>query len=433
MKKYLTIGFLVALPMLVSAQRELTLQECIDIALENNRNIKQQQLNRQSREIAYSQARADLLPTVNGQIGQNFSFGRSLAVDNTYQSTNSSQTSFGLGANVTLFDGMKMKHNIDARRYDMEASQADLAKIEDDIIMNVSTAFLQALMNKELLRIAEEQIQLTEANIDRRKALIENGKMAQGELFELEAQAAKEELNRVQADNNLKLSLLDLAQIMDMPRYEGLDVVVPPNLVMDESPLLSANVVYESALLARPEIQAAQYRVLSSEKELKMAESGYFPTLSFGANMGSGYYNMSGRPNDPFNTQIKNNLSQGLGFTLNIPIFNKFQVRNSVKNAQIALENNRIEIDKTKLELRKRIETAYYNAIAAQSRWKAAEKAITANEEAFRFANQKYENGRSSSYELFQAKTNLTQALSEETQAKFEYAFRLKILELLKD
>ncbi|MDD3788192.1 MAG: TolC family protein [Petrimonas sp.] len=432
MKTYI-IALFCTLSFGASAQKALTLQECIDIALQNNRNIKQQELTRQSREIAYAQARADLLPTVNGQVGQNFSFGRSLSVDNTYQSTNSSQTSFGVGANVTLFDGMRMKHNIDARRFDMQASEADLAKIEDDIVMSVSTAFLQALMNKELLRIAEEQVKLTDANIERRKALIQNGKMAQGELYELEAQAAKEELNRVQAENNLKLSLLDLAQIMDMPHYEEMDVVAPPNLVMDESPLLSANAVYESALLARPEIQAAQFRLQSSEKEVKMAESGYYPTLSFGANMGSGYYNMSGRTNDPFSTQLKNNLSQGLGFTLSIPIFNKFQVKNSVKNAEIALENTRIEIDKTKLELRKRIETAYYNALAAQSRWKAADKAIKANEEAFRFAEQKYENGRATSYELFQAKNNLTQALSEETQSKYEYAFRLKILELLKN
>ncbi|KUK76308.1 MAG: Outer membrane efflux protein, partial [Proteiniphilum acetatigenes] len=191
----------------VSAQ-QYTLSECIDIALENNRNIKQQELNRQQREITYSQARADLLPSLNASAGQNFVFGRSIGLDNTYQSTNSSQTSFGLGADITLFDGLRMKHNIDARKADLHASEADLDKMRDDIIMSVTTAFLQALLNKELLQIAESQLALTQADIDRRTALVESGKMARGELYEQEAQLAREELNRVQAASNLRLALL---------------------------------------------------------------------------------------------------------------------------------------------------------------------------------------------------------------------------------
>ncbi len=125
----------------VTAQQQFTLLECIDIALENNRNIKQQELNKQQREIAYSQARTDLLPNLNASAGQNFVFGRSIGLDNVYQNTNSSQTSFGIGADITLFDGLRMKHNIDARKADMHASEADLEKMRDDIIMSVSTAF----------------------------------------------------------------------------------------------------------------------------------------------------------------------------------------------------------------------------------------------------------------------------------------------------
>jgi outer membrane protein len=198
----------------VSAQQQYTLSECIDIALENNRNIKQQELNRQQREITYSQARADLLPSLNASAGQSFVFGRSIGLDNTYQNTNSSQTSFGLGADITLFDGLRMKYNIDARKADLHASEADLDKMRDDIIMSVSTAFLQTLLNKELLQIAESQLALTQADITRRTELVESGKMAQGELYEQEAQLAREELNRVQAECKLRLALLDLTQIM---------------------------------------------------------------------------------------------------------------------------------------------------------------------------------------------------------------------------
>lgn len=432
MKKYIILAIACICTFYASAQQQLTLQECIDIALENNRNIKQQQLNRQQREVAYNQARADLLPNLNASVGQNFSFGRSITVDNTYQNTNTSQTSFSIGSNVTLFDGLKMKYNIDARRFELDASEADLQQIEDEIIMSVSTAFLQVLMNKELLQIATEQINLTKENMKRREALVQSGKMAQGELYELEAQAAKEELQRVQAENNLKLSLLDLAQIMEITHYETLDVKAPDELISDESALLSAKLVYESALLARPEIRAAEFRLHGSEKEVLIAKSQYYPSLTFGANIGTGYYNMSGRENPSFANQFENNMSKALGFTLSIPIFNRFRVQNGVKNANIALQHARLEIDKTKLALRKKVEQAYYNAVAAQTRWKAAEKAIKANREAFRFVEQKYDNGRANAYELFQAKNNLATALSEQAQAKHEYAFRLKILELLK-
>ncbi len=430
----ITLSLSVFFCFVAPAQQKLTLEECIDIALQNNRNVKQQQLTRQNRAILYNQARADLLPNLNASVGQNFVFGRSIGLDNTYQNTNSSQTSFGISSEVTIFDGLRMKHNIDAKRAELNASEADLEKIKEDIVMSVSTAFLQVLMNKELLRISEEQIELTKANIARRTELVKSGKMAQGELYELEAQQAQEELNRVQADNNLKLALLDLAQIMEMEDLRNLDVSAPPaETLIGKSPLMTSDVVYESALINRPEIRGANYRLETSRKEVLMSKSQRYPSLSFGANFGTGYYNMGGRPNDAFATQLRNNMSNSLGFTLRIPIFNRFQTRNNIRSAEIAVQNSLIEIDKTKIELRKRIEQAYFNALGAQTRWQAAQKSIKANEEAYRFAEQKFENGRANSYELFQAKSNLTQALSEETQAKFDYAFRLKILELLKN
>jgi outer membrane protein len=416
-----------------SRAQQYTLEECIEIALQNNRNIKQQELGRAQRQIAYSQARNDLLPSLNASAGQSFVFGRSIGIDNTYQNTNSSQTSFGIGADITLFDGLRMKYNIDAKRADLLAAEADLERFRDEIEMSVATAFLQVLLQKELLQIADEQIQLTDSNINRRKELIRNGKMAQGEIYELEAQRAREEQNRVQAESSLKLALLDLAQIMELEDFSTFDLSAPSvESIINESVLLSTSEIFQSALLTRPEIKAAQYRLESSEKEVLMARSQLYPSLSFGANIGTGYYNMSGRSNDPFSSQIRNNMSNSVGFSLRIPIFNKFQIKNSIRSAELAMANNRLEIDKAKIELQKRIEQAYHNALRAESKWKATQKSETAEREAFRFAQEKFNNGRANAYELFQAKSNLTQTLSDQAQAKYEYAFRLKILELLK-
>jgi outer membrane protein len=416
------------------AQQQLTLQQCIDIALENNRNIKQQELTRQSREIAFNQARADLLPNLNASAGHSFNFGRSIGIDNVYQNVNSQQTRFGLGSDITLFDGMRMRRNIDARRADIYASQADLERIQEDIILSVSSAFLQALLNKELLQIAENQLGMTKARIAQQTEMVESGRLAHGELIELEAQRAREVMNRVQAENNLKLALLDLAQIMEMDRFDNFSIVAPATeTLINEGILLSTAAIYESALVNRAEIRGAQFRLEGRQYELLVARALHTPTLSFGANIGTGYFNMSGVPNASFGHQFSNNRSSSLGFNLRIPIFNRFQVRNTVSNARLAVESQRIEIDRTKMELRRRIEQAHLSAIGAQSRWIAAQKSETASREAFRFVEQRFENGRANSFELFLAQNNLAQVLAEQAQAKYEFAFRIKILELLKN
>lgn len=417
----------------ISAQ-QFTLEECIETALQNNRTIKQQELNKIQRTIAYSQARSDLLPNLNASAGQNFVFGRSIGLDNTYQNTNSSQTSFNIGSNVTLFDGLRMKYNIDVKRADLSAAEADLEKFKDDIVLSVATAYLQVLLQKELLQIASDQIGLTDVNILQRQELISSGRMAKGEIYELEAQRAREELNQVQAESNLKLALLDLAQIMELDDFSTFDVApVQVESIIDNGLLLSTESILQSALLVRPEIAAAQHRLLSSEKSVLVAKSQLSPTLAFGVNMGTGYYNMSNHPNDSFSKQIRNNISNSLGFSLQIPIFNKFQTRNNIRSAKIAVQNSILEIDKVKIDLRKRIEQAYHNAVGAESKWHAAQKSEISGEEAFRFAQEKFDNGRANSYELYQAKNNLTKILSDMAQAKYEYAFRLKILELLKN
>lgn len=416
----------------VSAKKTLTLQQCIDTALLNNRNIKQQELTRKTREIAYEQARMDVLPNLNASAGQSFMLGRSLTVDNTYQNINSSQTSFNVSTGITLFDGLKMKYNIDARRAEMKASEADLDKIKSDIELNVTIAFLQVLLYKENVRTLSDQLELTLQKIEQKIVLVNAGKQPEGELYELKAQQAKEEMSLTQADNNLKLSLLDLAQIIELEHFENLDIDVPENMMPSELTLLSAEEVYQSALISRPEIKGAEYRLLGNEKNVAIAKSAFYPSLSFGAQVGTGYYDLSGAVNNSFNKQLNDNLSTNLGFSLQIPIFNKFDIKNRVSSTKLAVESSKLDIENTRLQLRKTIQQAYQNALAAKSRLAAAQKSEVASKEAFRYAEQKYEAGRASVYELYQAKSNLTQVLSELTQSKYEYVLRIKVLELLK-
>ena len=432
MKKiFLIIGALLA-ALVANAQQPWTLQQCVDTALANNRNIKQKALVRKTNEISYQQARLNLLPDLNASVNQNFNFGRTLDSNNDYQAVNSSTSSFGIGSQITLFDGLRMKYNIDARMADLKASDAELEKIQRDIVMSVSSSFLQVLLNKELLQIAVEQLKVTETNIEQKKQLVAAGKLAEGEMFELYAQQSKEEVDRTQAENTLKLSLLDLAQILELADFEKLDIVVPADLMFNELQLLNPESVFQSALINRPEVKSAEYKLDGSKTNVDIARSYLYPSLGFGAQMGTGYYNLKGIPNASFKQQINEQFSTVLGFSLNIPIFNKFETKNSVKKAQIDVESNKLNVDNVKLELRKTVQQAYYNAVAAKAKWEAAQKSETASNEAYRFANQKYEGGRATVYELYQAKSNLTQAQSQVVQSKYEYVFRLKILELLK-
>ena len=406
---------------LASAQTPWTLQQCVDTALANNRNIKQRELMRQNNEIAWQQARNNLLPNLNASASQGWSFGRSQMVDGTYQNINSNSSSFNLQSGITLFDGLKMKYEIDSKMAQLKLSEANLQKIREDIVLSVSSAFLQVLLNKELLQISNDQLKLTESRLEQQKSLVEAGKLAEGELFELYSQLAKEELTRTQAANTLKLSLLDLAQILELSDFEKLDITVPADLVENELQLLSADAVFASAIKTRPEIKSAELQLVNSEKNIQIAKSFYFPTLSFGANVGGGYYN-----------QVSTPLSTSLGFNLSVPIFNKFQVKNQVRSAQIDVKSNQLNVENAKLELRKTVQQAYFNAVAAKAKWDASVKSVTSSTEAYRFANQKYEGGRANVYELYQAKNNLARAQSEVAQSKYEYVFRLKILELLK-
>ena len=420
MKKISILFLTTFIVLMANAQQKWTLQQCVDTALANNRNIKQRELNRKTNEIAYNQARLNLLPNLNASASQGWSFGRSQIADGTYQNINASSNSFGIQSGITIFDGLRMKYNIDQRMAEMKNSEAALEKIREDIVLSVSTAYLQVLLNKELVSVADNQLQLTQSKIESQRSMVQAGKMAEGELYELLAQESKETLNKIQAENNLKLSLLDLAQILELKDFDQLDIEVPGDLTGLEMNTLNIETIYQNAMNHRPEVKSAQYQLQSSEKNVKIAKSYFFPTLTFGASVGGGSYNSVSTP-----------VSTNLGFNLSVPIFNKLETKNQVKTAQINVESNKLNLDNTLIELRKTVQQAYFNATAAKARWDAALKSEIASREAYRFANQKFENGKATVYELYQAKSNLANAESEVVQAKYEYVFRLKILELL--
>lgn len=416
-----------------NAQNVWSLQKCIEYALENNIQIKQQQLNTQYYENQVSQAKSNRLPNLNVQFGNDNSFGRSLTYDNTYKNVNSSSITGGVGTNFTIFNGFNLSNTIDKQELDFQATLKDMQKAKDDIMLNIAGMYLEILFAEELALISEAQIEVTRQQIVRTRQLVDAGSLARGALLEIEAQLAREELQLVNDNNRVQLSYLSLYQMLELPIAESFKIEKPslPEIRANYTTANSID-VFNNALNVRPEIQAAQLRVKSAEKDLEIAKGNQYPSLTFNANYFNLYNNkytdITGN-NIAFADQLKNNRRSSLGLTLSVPIFNRFQVKNGISNAELQISDFQYRLQTASNALRKEIEQAYTNAIASLNRYISSEKAVESMEEAFRYVEEKFNVGMVNSVDYNLQKSQLTAAQSQLLQAKYEYIFRTKILD----
>lgn len=417
----------------LKAQNVWDLQKCIDYAIENNIQIKQQELGTNYSEIQLSQAKSNKLPNLNAQIGNDNSFGRSLTYLNTYKNVNSSSLSGGASTNFTIFNGMILSNTVKKQELDLQATLKDLQKAKDDIMLNIARSYLEILFAEEIVLVDEAQLEVTQQQIDRTQQLVEAGSVAKGALLEIQAQQAREELQLVNDKNTVQLTYLTLYQLLELPISENFKIEKPvlPEIKANLSIANSID-VYGNAMNSRPEIQAAQLRVKSAEKDLEIAKGNRYPSLTFNAN----YYNLyNNKYTDiqgediSFGDQLKNNRRAALGFTLGIPIFNRFQVKNNISSASLQIADYQYRLQTASNVLRKDIEQAFTNALASFNRFISTEKAVTSMEEAFRYVEEKYNVGMVNTVDYNLQKNQLTAAKSQLLQAKYEYIFRTKILD----
>ena len=435
--KHLFVLFSVAVFMIVSitanAQNVWSLQKCIDYALENNIQIKQQELNTNYFENQLSQAKSNRLPNLNAQIGNDNSFGRSLTYLNTYKNVNSSSITGGASTNLTIFDGLILSNTIKKQQLDLQATLKDLQKAKDDIMLSIARSYLEILFAEEVVLVDSAQLGVTQQQINRTQQLVDAGSLAKGSLLEIQAQKAREELQLVNDKNTVQLAYLSLFQFLELPIAESFKIEKPvlPEIKANLSMANSID-VYNNAMNSRPEINAAQLRVKSAETDLDIAKGNRYPSLTFNAN----YYNLyNNKYTDingdkiAFNDQLKNNGRSSLGLTLGIPIFNRFQVKNGISNATLQIEDYKYRLQTTSNSLRKEIEQAYTNALASLNRYISTQKAVVSMQEAFRYVEEKFNVGMVNSVDYNLQKNQLTAAQSQLLQARYEYIFRTKILD----
>lgn len=418
------------------APKQWSLEECIRYAIENNIDLKQKELERQNQEVTLHTSKYSWLPNLNASINENFGFGRSESKDGLIVDRNSANTSASIQLSMPIFDGFKIPNDIAARKLDLKASIETLNKAKEDLSINVASYYLQVLYNKEMLKIAELQVALSSEQVTKTEALYNAGKVPESQLYDMKAQLAKDEVILTESRNNVKLALLDLTQALELERDgENFDVLEPETGDAVEqymSSIIPPDQVYDYAVGVKPQVKEQEYLLESQKKMLKVAQAGYYPKLNFSAGYSNGYYHNFGDGeynNAPFSDQLKNNGQKSIGFSLSIPIFNRFQVRNSVRSARIAIHNRELLMENTKKTLYKEIQQAYYNATAAQEKYVSSDKSVDASKIAFSYAEERYGAGKSTVFEYSEAKTKYAQSLAEQTQSKYNFIFRAKILD----
>jgi len=443
MRKYIVIVCCLMTTCYTFGQNPWTFRECVDFALKNNIEIKQQDLQVKNAEVNLNSSKNSRLPNLEGGIGQNFSFGRSQSMaTGIYEENKASSTNFSLSSGLPIFTGFRIPNQIKSDEMSLKSAAEGLLKVQQDLQMQISSYFLDILFKKEILKVYEEQANLTQTQVDRTQILVDNGKVALSQLFDIKAQYAKDLLNVTTADNDLKTSLLNLAQLLNLRSANDFDIQIPNIDAMFTAGSLSFSgvsvpeEVYQTAIEIKPHVKEASYKVESSKYNLKVAQAGYWPTLSLGLSYNNGFnhiYDLAeGYSNDPIGRQLKNNYRAVIGLSLNIPIFDRFDTRNKVRQARLDIQNQDLNLINVKLNLYKEIQQAYQNAIAAQAKYISTEKAYDAAAESFKYAEERYQIGKSTVFEYNEAQTKLITSRSEQIQAKYELVFSSKILDFYK-
>ncbi|RCR65760.1 TolC family protein [Larkinella punicea] len=448
-----------------------SLRQCIDIALQNNLQIKQGQLDVQGSSLQLRQARLNLLPSVNGFANQSFSSGRNINPGtNEFVTSSVRSNNYQLQGQVTLFNGFALQNAIKQNDLFLQSTQQNLKATQNNVSILVVQNYLNVLTYQEQLDIARRQVETSRGQLDRTTKLVNAGTLAEAQLYDLRAQVANDELAVVNAQNNLDLAKLALLQAMNVPAGSN-GLPAPSTLEVEkyqlDDPTLepysaTAQAVYETALQFMPDVKAAELRVRSDAAGVAVARAGLYPTLTLSGSLNTLYSNV-GLPKrtflgqvevrtpitlsngttlevitlqDDYNVgkytygeQLSNNLNRGASLNLNIPIFGRFVARNRITSATITQKTSEIAVDNTKLTLRQNIETAYTNMLAGANRYRATQIQVESLEKAFQAAESRFNAGALNSVDYNIAKNNLDTARANLVQAKFDYVFRTKILD----
>lgn len=456
-------------------EKKWTLEECIDYALENNLSVKRGHLSVRDNELVLHQSKADLLPSLN--IGGSYSnrWGRSIDPTTNLFRTERIQSLNAYGqSQMILYGGSRLRNTIKQNQTNLQGSQYDLEKAENDLMLNVATDFLSVILTMELLENAQVQLQTTETQLETTRKQVRAGALPISSELDLIAQVESNKVQVINAENDVRLATLRLKQLLMISAEESFDIVIPDLDIEDlDQVLLSSDDIYKQSVIIMPEILGVDKTVASTDMGVKIARGWFDPRLSVSADFYSNYSSAANRErfvldpdgtpttietpigyfyepvnqtkypvfteteipageyidNYPIQSQFKDNISRSVGINLVIPIFNGLQTRTGYQRAKIQSEQARLMAAETRQRLRQSIELAYNDALAASETYNASTKQVASLEESFRAAEKSYNLGAMNIYDYQVASNNLFRARSDLLRAKYNYIFTVKVLD----
>ncbi len=419
----------------MAQQKKWTLQECVEYAIENNLTVEQAELDLENAIIDESDAIGALLPSLNGSVDASANTGLILdpttnnLVNATIFSAQGNMTS-----SLTLFDGLRNYRRIERAKLRGISNQYRLDNIKDDIRLNVANAYLQVLSNKESLKVFKAQYAVTVQDLKRTEELVDSGVVPRGDLLELEATAANQEQQIVNAESLILISKINLAQLLQITDYENFDIAeeefdIPPSDILDNS----AKTIFDKALTFRNDIKFALSGVELAQKDLEISKGARYPTLGAFFNYNTRYSDRNNNPFTgepvPFKDQLYINDGISYGARLNIPIFNGWSVRNDIKRSKISVDIAQLEYQRTKLQLETNVNQAYVDVTSFYKAYEAAQKTLEARSLAYQYSKERFDVGLMNSFDFSQAQARVDNAEATLIRTKYDYILRLKILE----
>jgi outer membrane protein len=414
------------------SQTKWSLEDCINYAHANNIQVKRQEMQADLSKNNYFQSKMNILPSVNAGFDRTYYFGRHLDQGtNTIIENNSITDYMGVQANVDLFAGLQNYNRIKMNEFSMLAKLQDVEKEKIQLTFNIATAYLDILFKKELLQVSTSQLGITALQVDRTKKLVDAGSAAKGDLLVIQAQQASEKLNVTNAQNDLKLSYLNLTQFLDLDSVGGFEIVLQDTINVNFlSPISSEMDVYYKAMEFLPQIKSAEYQLNSLEKDLAVQKGKLSPVIYANGAYGTRYSSdQQDALNQNYSKQFDVNRNQTIGVGVSIPIFNKWQVKNSISNAKVQVNDAEYQLSQLKQQLYKEIQQAHNDAVSSREKYNSAVEAVSSLKESFNYTEQKYNVGIVNSVEYNIAKNNYIKAQSDLLQAKYQYIFAVKILD----
>ena len=432
--------FILLFGLSIQAQtKKWTLEECVKYAIDNNISIKQTELDTKTADIDKKGAIGNFIPSLNSNASHSWNVG--LNQDPTtglLRNQTTQYSSMGAGVGVDIYKGLQNQNTLRKANLSILAAKYQLTKMQEDVALNVANAFLQVLFNKENLKVQQEQKAINEKQLARSEELVKAGSVPRGDLLDIKATVASVNQNVITAENALLISKLSLAQLLQLKEFYDFDVTDDTS-VKDENNILAQTplAIYEKAKEERTELKIAKTNLEIAEKNVAIAKGGFQPTLQ-------GFYNINTRisyaetvnfqtgliePAAPFEQQFKDNRGQAFGAQLSIPIFNGFSARNNVERSKVSLEKSKIAVEQEELALQRNVYTAFTDAKGGLNAYESALSALDARQEAYNYAKEKYAVGMMNSFDFNQSQTLLSVAQSEVLRTKYDYIFKIKILE----